>query len=146
MKALLIVTAVLLLIGVGANSHFARRITKAEEVTANAIPPIDISSSLDQSDEVGPEVKHVLLALLPQGFEANELQLEAGEYVFIIGNRTGLKEVNVRLSREGEQRLAEARVGGRQRDWKKRFNLTAGTYIVTANDNPEWTCRIVVRQ
>jgi hypothetical protein len=28
---------------------------------------------------------------------------------------------------------------------EKRLKLTPGNYLVTANDNPEWTCRIVVR-
>ncbi len=146
MKAV-IVAAVLLMVGIAAKSHFAGHNAHAENVpqtAADAIPRIQIPSNLDQS-EAGPEVKLVLLALLVNGFENNEMQLEAGDYMFIIGNRTGLREVNIRLEREGKERVAEAAAGGRQREWKKRLKLTPGNYIVTANDNPEWTCRIVVR-
>lgn len=148
MKAILIAAAVLLLVGVAAQSHFAgRHITAAEKPPAaeDAIPPVSIPSTPTQFDEVGPDFKLVLLALLPHGFETSELQLEAGEHLFIIGNRTGLKEVDVRLDREGKGRVGEATVGGRQRNWKQRFKLTPGNYIVSANDNPEWSCRIVVR-
>jgi len=72
------------------------------------------------------------------------MQLDVGEYLLIIGNRTGLKEVSIRLDRKGNERVAATAMGGRQRDWKKRLKLTAGTYFVTANDNPTWTCQIVV--
>jgi hypothetical protein len=148
MKAVLITATVLLLVGVAANSHFAGRDARAADessVAVAAIPPVDIPSNLAQPDEVGPDFKLVLLALLPHGFETNEMHLDAGDYMFIIGNRTGLKEVNVRLDREGRDRVGEALVGGRQRDWKQRFKLTPGNYIVSADNNPDWNCRIVVR-
>ena len=143
MKTILIVAAVLLLVVGAAKSHFIARTAGVEHV-ADAIAPIAIPASLEQSGEAGPEVKLALLALLPEGFESSELQLETGDYLFIIGNRTGLTEVDVRLEREGHERLAEATVGGRQRDMKKRLKLTRGTYVLTANDNPDWTCRITV--
>ena len=148
MKSVLISAAVLLLVGVAAKSHFAERNANAADesiVAADAIPPVNIPSILGQSDEVGSEFKLVLLALLPHGFETNEMYLDAGTYMFIIGNRTGLKEVNFRFDREGKDRVGEAIAGGRKRDWKQRFELTPGNYIVSANDNPEWSCRIVVR-
>jgi hypothetical protein len=148
MKVVLIAATVLLLVGVAATSQLAElKATAADEPQAasNKIPPVDIPSNLGQSDEVGPEFKLVLLALLPHGFETTEMQLNAGEYTFIIGNRTGLWEVDVRVHREGEGRVGEATVGGRKRNWKQRFKLTPGNYIVSANDNPNWTCRIEVR-
>jgi hypothetical protein len=86
------------------------------------------------------------LALLPQGFDSSEMQLDPGEYLFIIGNRTGLKEVNFRLERDGKEQLAGAKVSGRRINSKQRLNLTPGTYLVTADENPDWICRIVVGQ
>jgi hypothetical protein len=146
MKAILILAAVLLLVIAASHSNFAGSNASLENVPANAIPPVDISSSVGQSGEVGPEFKLVLLALRPEGFDTNEMHLEAGEYVFIIGNRTGLREVSIRLDREGKEQVAAATVGGRPRDWKQRLKLTPGSYVVTANDNPDWTCRIVVER
>jgi hypothetical protein len=148
MKSVITTTAVLLLIGVAATSHFAgRHINVAETAAASedTLPVVSIPSMPSQFDEVGPEFKLVLLALLPHGFETDEMQLEAGEYRFIIGNRTGVKEVNIRITREGTQQLAAATVGGRARDWKQRLNLTPGNYLISADENRNWTCRIVVR-
>jgi len=137
MKALLIVASVLLLLGVATNSHFA-------QLSAAEIPPVAISSSPVQSGEAGPEVKLVLLALFPEGFENNEMQLNAGEYLFIVGNRTGLREVNVRLDREGNEHVSLATVVERGKGWKQRLKLTPGNYLFTVDENPDWTCRIVV--
>ena len=145
MKTALILAAVVFLVVAVTRAQFMGRDAEVGRV-ASAIAPIAIPSTLDQSQEqeAGPEVKLVLLALRPEGFETNEMQLEPGEHLFIIGNRTGLREVNMRLERQGTGRIAQAAVGGRPRDWKKRLRLTPGTYELTANDNPDWTCRIVV--
>jgi len=143
MKTVLIPASVVLLVVVVTNAQFIRRYTDLE-IAANAIAPVAIPSSLDQSREAGPEVKLILIALRPEGFETNEMQLEPGNYLFIIGNRTGLQNVNVRLDRDGNERIDAASVGGRQRDWKKRLKLSSGVYVLTANDNPDWVCRIVV--
>jgi hypothetical protein len=143
MKTPLYLAAIVLLVVAMTSSHLMRRTADLEE-TANAIAPVAIPSIEDQSDEAGPELKLILLALHPEGFDSSEMQLDPGEYLFIIGNRSGLKEVSVRLEREGDGRIAAAAVGGRQRDWKTRLKLTPGTYVVTANDNPDWICRITV--
>jgi hypothetical protein len=142
-KLLLILAAVVLLVVAGANSRLIGRYAESKDV-ANAIPAVHVPAILDQTGEADPEVKLVLLALLPEGFDQREVQLEPGDYVFIVGNRTGLRDVNVRLDREGVARVAAATLAGRQRDWKQRMRLTTGTYLITANDNPEWSCRIVV--
>ena len=143
MKTALYLSAVVLLVGAATSFHLMGRTAEVKDA-ANAIAPVEIPSIQRQSDEAGPEVRLVLLALRPEGFDSSEMQLDPGEYLLIIGNRTGLTEVSVRLEREGNGRVAAAAVGGRQRDWKKRFKLTPGTYVVTANDNPDWTCRITV--
>ena len=143
MKLLIVLAAVVLLVVAGANSRLIGRYAESKDV-ANAIPAVRVPAILDQTGQAGSEVQLVLLALLPEGFDQREMQLEPGDYVFIVGNRTGLREVNVRLDRAGVGHVAAATVAGRQRDWKQRMRLTTGTYLVTANDNPEWTCRIVV--
>lgn len=151
MKAMLIMTAILLLAIVSTNSYLAARSANVEKVpalitTAASSPTqVDTSVSIDQSDEAGSDIKLVLLALRPEGFDSSEMQLTAGEYLFIISNRTGLDEVNVRLHREGQERMAAGTVR-RRKGWKQRLKLTPGTYLVTVNGNPDWTCRIVVER
>ena len=143
MKVALILIAVVLLVVAAGSTRFVGHTAEVESVD-NAIAPVAIPSNLDQSQEAGPEVKLVLLALWPEGFETNEMQLEPGEYLFIIGNRTALRDVNVQLLRDGKERLAAATLGGMLRDLKQRVRLTPGTYVVTADDDPNWICRITV--
>jgi len=143
MKKILMLSAFLVLVVGAAKSQFLANFANGERVV-DVIGPIAVPAMLDQADEAGPEVKLVLLALLPEGFDNKQMQLDPGEYLFVIGNRTGLKDVNVRLDRERNERLGAAAVGGRQTDWKKRLRLSPGTYVVSANDNPDWICRIVV--
>lgn len=142
MKSILVPAAVLLLVIGAAMSEFVAHVASVERV--DAIAPVALPGSLERSDEAGPEVKLLLLALLPEGFDNKEMQLEPGEYLLIIGNRTGLRDVNVRFDREGNERIGAGVVDGRQRNWKKRLKLSTGSYVVTANDDPDWTCRIVV--
>jgi hypothetical protein len=142
MKSILVPAAVFLLVIGAAMSEFVAHVASVERV--DAIAPLALPGSLERSDEAGPEVKLLLLALLPEGFDNKEMQLEPGEYLLIIGNRTGLRDVNVRFDRQGNERIGAGVVDGRQRNWKKRLKLSTGSYVVTANDNPDWTCRIVV--
>jgi hypothetical protein len=152
MKAILVITAILLLAIVSTNSYLAARSANVEKVpapvpTAASSPTqVDTSGSIDQSDEASSDIKLVLLALRPEGFESSEMQLTAGEYLFIIGNRTGLDEVNVRFHGEGKERMAAGTVRGRRKGWKQRLKLTPGTYFLTVDGNPDWTCRIVVER
>jgi hypothetical protein len=143
MKLLIVFAASVLLVLVGANSRLIGRYSLSKDA-ANEIPVVHVPPILDQTGEAGPDVKLVLLALLPEGFETSEMRLAPGDYVFIIGNRTGLREVDFRLDRDRNARVAAATLPGRQKDWKQRIRLTTGTYVVTANDNAEWSCRIVV--
>ena len=143
MKLLIVLAAVVLLAVAETNSRLIGRYSDSKDI-AKEIPAVNVPAILDQTGEAGPEVKLVLLALLPEGFDQRELRLEPGEYVFIVGNRTGLRQVNVRLDRVGAAGVAAATLAGRQRDWKQRMRLTMGTYLITANDNPDWSCRIVV--
>ena len=70
MKPILIVVAVLLVVAVTTKSHFAG-LGGTVDNALNAIPPVSIPSILDQSEDAGSELKLVLLALMPEGFERN---------------------------------------------------------------------------
>jgi hypothetical protein len=156
-KALLLSAAILALAIGSTTTHFARRKAKAEEPTpaATTTPATPQSASLEeaplsQSDqarsdsEASSDIKVVLLALRPEGFEPETLELPAGEYLFVIRNRSGLDEINLRLTRGDTEHFREGRVPGRRRDWKQRVQLSAGTYRVTETGHQNWTCRIVV--
>ncbi len=148
-----VLTAILVAITASA-SHFAARNAREKKLpTASTtstslkeghVPNLSVSRAVGSTDEAPSDIRVVLLALRSEGFEPQEIQLAAGEYLFVVRNRTGLDEVNVRLLREANQQLATAKVRARQRDWKQRLQLTPGTYVLTESGHPEWSCRIVV--
>ena len=137
--SLLTVTAVFTTLVVGLATT-ANGVTTS--VTAHSSTKAQRAEQVD--DETPSNIKVVLLALRSDGFEPTEIQLAAGEYMLVIRNRTGLADVNVRLQREAGERLGQATVGSKQRDWKRRTTLTPGVYLLTESDHPDWICRIVV--
>jgi hypothetical protein len=145
MKTALIFSAVLL-VAIAASAAHLSRPSKVENTPAsNAASSVPVDPpAMAQSGESEPSIKLVLLELRPEGFEPNEIQLQAGEYMWMIRNRTGLDEVKLSLNRAGNERVTTATAHSRLRDWKQRMKLTPGTYVFSAPGYPDWTCRVVV--
>ena len=143
MKAVLVLVVTLVVLA-SAVSHYAGRGTTGSQQPSLTAPDSS-SAPTAQSDEASPDIKVVLVNLRPEGCEPEELQLTAGEYLFIVRNRSGLEEVNLRLIRENQQ-LADGKIPAQRKDWKQRLKLTPGTYQLTESTQPEWTCRIVVER
>ncbi|HYP54559.1 MAG TPA: hypothetical protein VEQ42_13500 [Pyrinomonadaceae bacterium] len=121
----------------------SRLLSKPAEVkeAAAASPPV---ASLPQQDEDSPAGEVVVLNLRPEGFEPAELTLAAGDYLLVVNNRTGLDEFALRLEREGQGTLREARPPRRARNWRQMLRLTPGTYLLTETNHPEWALRVTV--
>jgi hypothetical protein len=149
---LFLITVLFLVMMAPAISHFAR----TSEHSATVSPPhspatrstatLSVQQNPGASEAAPSDIRVVLLSLRPEGFEPGELQLTAGEYLLIVRNRTGLSEIKVRLQSEAGERMGEATVRARQRDWKQRLRLAPGVYLLTATDHPDWICRIVVNR
>jgi hypothetical protein len=130
-------------------TNFAGHLTAAENVTGTKPDPhlaVNIPGKESFADEAPSNIQVVLFALHAEGFEPAEMQLPAGEYLFVVRNRTGLDEVNVRLVSENSQQMLAARVGLRRQDLKRRLHLEPGTYRLTETDHPDWTCTLVISQ
>lgn len=143
MKATLVLVVMLVVLATAVSQYAGSTTTDNQQPS---IPAADNSSApAAQSDEAISDIKVVLVNLRPEGCEPEELQLPAGEYLFIARNRTGLDEVNLRLTRESQQ-IADAKIPALRKDWKQRLKLTPGTYQLTESTQPQWTCRIVVER
>lgn len=146
--ALLLISAILFIAAATTTAEFIEASNSANNVTQlsaqpTTVEPVRIGQT---SDEASADVKVVLLTLRGEGFEPAEMQLAAGEYLLVVRNRSGLKEVNVRLVRDNSELLGQAKVGARHRDWKPRLRLTPGTYVLAETNYPEWSMRIVVNR
>lgn len=116
-------------------------VSAAESKAAEAEVP---ETSFAVPNEPDDEAKVLLLTMRPSGFEPQRLTLNAGKYLVVVRNRTGLSEFALRLERETGERLHEAAARRYQRDWKYLLQLPPGTYVLKETNHPEWICRITV--
>jgi hypothetical protein len=88
------------------------------------------------------EVQAIVVTVRAGRLEPSELTLPAGDYLLVVQNRSGQRDLIFRFDRETGERLHEARDPERRLDWSKRFRLTAGVYVLGEADHPELSCRI----
>jgi hypothetical protein len=81
--------------------------------------------------------------ITPTGFEPAEMTRTEGVYVIAVYNRAGLKEVELRLDRDG-QRISEMRVPHGKLEWKAVRDMTPGTYVLTEASNPAWSFKLKI--
>jgi hypothetical protein len=101
-----------------------------------------------------PQKAEVLtIPLLPQGFAAPEIILEAGAYWINISNRSTVQDIRFEIDRMPGKDLAAtplkqeaAGVEDRVRaNFLRPLRLTQGTYRVRVVDHPDWVCAITVK-
>lgn len=86
----------------------------------------------------------ILLTIRPTGFEPAEATLPAGKYLLVVQNRSGLKELTLRLDAASKGRLLEVNTPKGKLDWRRKLNLAPGNYTLTEANNPEWVCRVTI--
>jgi hypothetical protein len=146
-KTVLLLAACAVLAMAIATTIFAERLTNADNFTSpHTISPVNTQGRERLADEASTNTQVVLFALQAEGFEPTEMQLSPGEYLFVVTNRSGLDEVNVRLVRENGQQMIADKVGLKGKELKRRLHLAPGTYRLTETDHPDWACTIVVSE
>lgn len=124
LSLVLIVTAALLVTAIGMSPRLAP-VAPAQET-----PPAD--------------ARVEVFALTPEGFEPVEATLPAGNYLLVFNNRTGLDEFALRIERERQGAVSEARSRRRERSLRQMIRLTPGTYVIAEASHPDWTLRLRV--
>jgi hypothetical protein len=83
------------------------------------------------------------LRLTPMGFVPREITRPAGNYHFALSNVSGVSEIELRLDREGGQRVREITLN-RKKPWRESLRLTPGVYLLSEANHPDWICRITI--
>jgi hypothetical protein len=89
------------------------------------------------------EAKALLIEIEPYGLEPREMDVEGDQYLVVVQNRSGLTDLKVKLEAEDGTKLHEDRA--QQRQWRKRIDLQQGSYRLTVENFPQWTCLIRVK-
>jgi hypothetical protein len=85
-----------------------------------------------------------LITVRPKGFEPSSITRAAGPFILKVDNRSGLREVSLRLDRVAGTRLRAVQVPRQKLDWREQLELGPGNYLLTEANNPTWVCRITV--
>lgn len=91
-------------------------------------------------------IEEISLTLSSSGFAPTDLSVQSNQFLLSLDNRTELKELVLRLSREDGSRVRELRVPGGGGDWSELFELPDGTYTLSEASHAEWSCTIRVRK
>ena len=119
--------------------------------TSNVTPPAStvttknetVSPLQHDSRKDGPEGE--IVAVQRNGFEPNQITRQAGEFLLLIDNRSGLDEIQVRLEPlVDRERVHDVSLTKRAYSWNTILNLPPGEYALTEVSHPEWTCRITL--
>ena len=91
-----------------------------------------------------PRLQAQLITLRPFGFEPKQITRSEGRFLLMVDNRSGLREMSLRLDRVAGNRLHEVRVPRERLDWREFFELTPGRYTLTEANHPDWVCDITI--
>jgi hypothetical protein len=79
-----------------------------------------------------------------QGFDLTHVKQKTGKILLCIYNRTGLKQLTIRLDDQNGKRTFEEKLGVDKRDLRQFFDLPKGNYVLTEVSHPQWSARIDV--
>ncbi len=94
-----------------------------------------------QSTSNPPTVR--VIVLRPWGFEPSQVAATAGSILFVVYNRSGLRQAAFRLDAPGGTVVRQVTLPLEKRAWREIISVPAGTYVLR-EVNRGWTCRIVI--
>lgn len=111
-----------------------------------AAGPPDVGAEAGGAERAGARAAAAGLhtTLTPKGFEPARVGRAAGRFNLRVKNRSGEREVVLRLTDAGGSKVTEARLTDQVQEWAVPVELAAGSYVLTEANHPEWTCRIEV--
>ena len=118
-------------------------IVSAANRSAKYNPPNPQFSSTNEVQAASTDETRQVLSfqVTRNGFEPSEITVTQGKFLILLQNRSGRRDLNFRLTRENEGRVAES--DPKRRDWKAHVRLNPGTYILDETNDPTW--RSVIR-
>jgi len=115
-------------------------ISRAANKSSATVAPNKVEATRFLSSEDLPQV--ISIEVTPSGFDSSEISAPRGEFLILLQNRTGRRDLNFWLARENQGRVAES--DSQKRDWKAQVQLNPGTYIIGETNHPDWKYTIHV--
>ena len=88
------------------------------------------------------------ITLHPEGFYPLKLSHPKGKFLLNVCNRAGLVEANfslVRVVGNGtKEKVIHSKVHQSVLDWSSVLDLNPGSYLLTEDSNPKWSCELTI--
>jgi len=102
--------------------------------------------NLGQSGSSNQRMDIEVITIRPTGFERAQITRPKGLFGIAVENRSGLTDIVLRLDQEGGPRLRQAQLSRQNLNWKDRFDLAPGRYVLTEASHPDWKCNITITE
>lgn len=89
-------------------------------------------------------VDTVETTLSAAGFTPNQVSHTAGRFELKVKNESGEGVITLRLADAAGNKLSEAKLTGKVKEWSLPLDIAAGTYTLSEASHSSWTCSVVV--
>ena len=100
--------------------------------------------AITQESSGGERLEAEVITITPSGFEPTEITRPPGRFLLAIQDRSGLTELTLRVSREGDGAQFLVPTRRNRRAWRDVVNPRPGRYLITEANHPEWQCLITI--
>jgi hypothetical protein len=141
-------TTALAVLSVRAKNRVLSRSSKSVEETlqtSNISKKVSNAEPIRRSS-VTPRIEAELITIRPWGFYPKEIRRPAGPFFLAVDNRSGLRELDVRLSINIGGLEQTMPLPKRIRGWRNVLDLPPGEYKLTEVNHPTWTSKITIFQ
>lgn len=87
-----------------------------------------------------------VITATPANFEPATITRARGPFILAIHNRSGEKDLVLRIHRNSHEQLYEVRLRTGSRRQHQRLDLPPGEYIISEAGHPEWRCQLVINR
>lgn len=104
------------------------------------------SDPAGRSRQPNEKVEVELVTLQRWGFEPKEITRPKGRFFLVIENKSELiQDLTFSLVEERGARLKDIKLGvNKRKGWNDFVELTAGNYLLTVSEHPEWQCKFTI--
>jgi hypothetical protein len=126
-----------------ANTKLAEPPKSAERSLPKVMPRIS-AFPLIQGDLQNQTIEAEIITIHPAGFEPTAITRPKGLFILEVEDRSGLREVDVRLSAERGDRVFQVKAAREKADWNRLVDPPPGRYVLTEINHPDWACIITI--
>ena len=87
-----------------------------------------------------------VVTLTENGFDPPLITRSRGPFILALHNRSGEKELLLRISRAQGDQLYERRLAAGRRSQYQRLDLPPGSYRVSEASHPAWSCTLTINR